>query len=112
MELNTLENQILIDIYEADMFPGMSFEIANFNLKEEDKKKQTQEFAFYLVKLKRLGFVQYEENEAFINGGNISTKYNNNVAMIYEEKIHIDSKGVDLVEWYNHQNSEIQRQVS
>ena len=40
MELNTLESQILIDIYEADMLPGMSFEIANYNLKEDDQKRR------------------------------------------------------------------------
>ncbi len=112
MELNTLESQILIDIYEADMLPGMSFEIANYNLTEEDKRKKTHEFAFYLAKLKRLGFVQYEEKEAFLKDGILSTKYNNNVAMVCEDKIHIDSKGIKLVEWYNQGNSEIQKQVS
>ena len=111
MKLNTLESEMVIDIYDADMLPGMSFEIENYKLTEEDPKKKKQEFAFYLGKLKRLGFVKYEEKEAFLKDGIRSTKYNNNVAMIYEDKIHIDSKGIKLVEWYNHNNSEIQRQV-
>ena len=111
MGLNTLESQILIDIYEADMLPGMSFEIANYKLTEEDPKKKKHEFAFYLSKLKKLGFVQYEEKEAFLKDGITCTKYNNNVAMICEDKIHIDSKGIHLVEWYNNRNSEIQRQL-
>ncbi|MBU3191337.1 hypothetical protein K9O30_06830 [Clostridium bowmanii] len=112
MGLNELESQILIDIYEADMLPGMSFEIENYKLTEKDPKNKNQEFAFYLGKLKRLGFVKYEEKEAFLKAGIASTKYNNNVAMICEDKIHIDSKGIHLVEWYYHGNSETQRQLS
>ncbi|MGV8980907.1 hypothetical protein [Clostridium sp.] len=111
MELNTLESEMIIDIYDADMLPGMPFEIENYKLTEEDPKIMKQEFAFYLRKLKRLGFVKYEEKEAFIKDGIYSTKYNNNVAMIYEEKIHIDSKGIKLVEWYSHSSIEIQRKV-
>ena len=98
MELNTLETEILIDIYDADMLPGMTFEIENYKLKEEDPKDKKQEFAFYLGKLKRLGFVKYEEKEAFLKGGTRSIKYSNNVTMICEDKIHIDSKGIKLVE--------------
>jgi len=110
MELNYLESEILIDIYDADMLPGMPFEIENYKLIEEDPKKMKQEFAFYLGKLKRLGFVKYEESEAFLKIGIRSTKYNNNVAIICEDKIHIDSKGIKLVERYNHSNTEIQNE--
>lgn len=111
MQLNTLENEMLVDIYDADMLPGMTFEIENYTLNEEDPKYKKQEFAFYLGKLKRLGFIKYEEDEAFLNIGIGSTKYNNNATMIYEDKIHIDSKGIKLVEWYNYTNSEIQREI-
>ena len=98
MKLNILENQILIDIYDVDMAPGMSFEIQNYKLTEEDPKEKKQEFAFYLERLKRLGFIKYEEKEAFLKAGSHSTKYNNNVAMISGDKIHIDSEGAKLVE--------------
>lgn len=111
MKLNTLENEMIIDIYDADMLPEMPFEIENYKLTEEDPEKRKQEFAFYLGKLKRLGFVKFEEKEAFFKIGIHSAKYNNNVAMIYEENIHIDSKGIKLVEWYIHNNSEIQSNV-
>ncbi len=111
MELNTLESEMLIDIYDADMLPGMSFEIENYNLTEEDSKDKKQEFASYLGKLKKLGFVKYEEKEAFVKCGSRSPKYNNNVVMICEDKIHIDSKGIKLVELYNYSNSEIQRKL-
>ena len=111
MKLNTLESEMLIDIYDADMFPGMLFEIENYKLAEEDIEKKKQEFAFYLGKLKRAGFVKYEEDEAFLKGGSCSAIYNNNVTIIYEDKIHIDSKGIKLVERYNYSNSEIQRKV-
>jgi hypothetical protein len=111
MELSTLERDILIDIYDADMLPGMSFELENYKLNEEDPKEKKQEFAFYLGKLKRLGFVKYEEKEVFLKGGGRSTKYNNNVYMICEDKIHIDSKGIKLVEWYNYSNLEIERKM-
>jgi len=110
MELSTLENEMLIDIYDADMLPGMTFEIENYILKEEDPKDKKQEFAFYLGKLKRLGFIKYEEKEAFLKSGSRSTKYNNNVTIICEDKIHIDSKGIKLVD-YKYNNSEIQREM-
>jgi len=112
MELNILESEMLIDIYDADMLPGMAFEIENYRLTEEDKKSRQQEFAFYLEKLKRLGFIKYEEKEAFLQVGSVNSKYNNNVAMIFEDKIHIDSKGIKLVERYNYSDSEIKRKIS
>ena len=108
MELSVLESRMLIDIYDADMLPEMPFEIENYKLKEENPKNKKQEFAFYLKKLKRLGYIIYEEKEAFLRDGIKSTKYNNNVAMIYEDKIHINSKGIKLVEWCNYSNSVIQ----
>ena len=55
MELNTLETEMLIDIYDADMLPEMPFEFENYKLIEEDPKNKKQEFAFHLKKLKRLG---------------------------------------------------------
>ena len=69
------------------MLQEMPFEIENYNLIEEDPKKKKQEFAFYLKKLKRLGLVKYEEKEAFTKAGRCSTKYNNNVTIICEDKI-------------------------
>jgi len=111
MELNILESDMLIDIYDADMLPGMSFEIENYKLIEEDPKGKRQEFAFYLGKLKRLGFIKYEEKEAFLKHGSLNTKYNNNVTLIYGNKIHIDSKGIKLVERYNYSDSEIKRTI-
>ena len=98
MNLNKLENEILIDIYDVDMWPGMSFEIQDYKLTEEDPKEKKQEFAFYLGKLKKLGLIKYEEKEAFLKAGSCSTKYNNNVDMICGDKIHIDYAGVKLVE--------------
>lgn len=98
MELNKIENQIIIDVYDADMSPGMSFEIQNFKLEEKELNDKKQEFAFYLGKLKRLGFIKYDEKEAFLKGGSRSIKYNNNVKKVCEEKIHIDSEGIKLVE--------------
>ena len=110
MELNKLENEMLIDIYDSDMFPGMTFEIENYKLKEEDPLGKKQEFAFYLGKLKKLGFVKYEEKEAFYKSGTRSNKYSNNVTMICEDKIHIDSKGIKLVDCI-YSNSEIQNEM-
>ncbi len=107
MELNALESEMLIDIYDADMMPDMPFEIENYRLTEEDPKKKKQEFVFHLKKLKMLGLIKYEEREVFVKGGSRSTKYNNNVTIICEDKIHIDSKGIKLVEGYNYSNSEI-----
>lgn len=98
MELSKLEKQIIIDIYDADMSPGMPFEIQNYKLEEIDPNDKKQEFAFYLDKLKRLGFIKYEEKEAFLKGGNCSAKYNNNVKRVCEDKIHIDSEGIKFVE--------------
>ena len=108
MELNTLESQMLIDIYDADMLPEMPFEIENYKLTEEDPKKKKHEFAFYLKKLKKLGFIKYKEKEAFSKCGSYSIKYYNNVTMICGDKIHIDFKGIKLVERYIYSDSEIQ----
>jgi len=98
MKLSKLEKELIIDIYDADMSPGMSFEIQNYKLEENDPKDKKQEFAFHLGKLKRLGFIKYEEKEAFLKGGSHSIKYNNNVKRVCEDKIHIDSEGIKLVE--------------
>ena len=108
MKLNTLESEMVIDIYDADMLPEMPFEIENYKLIEEDPKKKKQEFAFYLKRLKRLGLVIYEEKEAFTKSGSYSTKYNNNVIIIREDKVHIDYKGIRLVERYIYRNSVFQ----
>ncbi len=97
MKLSKLENEMLIDIYDVDM-PGMSFEIQDYKLTEEDPKEKKQEFAYYLEKLKKLGLIKYEEKEAFLKDGARSAKYNSNVARICGDKIHIDSKGIKLVE--------------
>ena|SRR5665647_2865870 len=104
MILTTLESEMLIDIYDADMFPEMPFEIENYKLIEEDPRKMKQEFAFYIKQLKRLGLIKYEEKEVFEKGGSRSVKYNNNVTLICEDKIHIDSKGIKLIERYNYSN--------
>ncbi|MBU3144644.1 hypothetical protein [Clostridium sp. CF012] len=101
MELSKLENQIITDVYDADMSPGMSFEIQNYKLEEKDPNDKKHEFAFYLGKLKKLGFIKYEEKEAFLKGGSHSIKYNNNVKRVCEDKIHIDSEGIKLVEEAN-----------
>ena len=74
MELNTLEREMLIDIYDADNLPGMSFEIENYQLTEEDEKDKRQEFAFYLGILKKSGFIKYKEDEAFSKSGTKATK--------------------------------------
>ncbi|MEK6263484.1 MAG: hypothetical protein N2B06_01675 [Clostridium sp.] len=111
MELNTLEREMLIDIYDADNLPGMSFEIENYKLTEEDEKEKNQEFAFYLGKLKKLGFIKYKEDDAFSKSGIRSIKYNNNVTIVYEEKVHIDYKGTKLVELYNYNNAESQKEM-
>lgn len=111
MELSTLESEILIDIHDADMFPQMPFEIENYTLIEKEPKKKIQELAFYLKKLRRLGLIRYEENEVFAKGGSRSTKYNNNVTSICGDKIHIDSKGLKLVERYNYDKAETQKKI-
>jgi len=107
MELNTLETEMLIDIYDSFMMPEMPFEIENYILIEEDPQKKRQEFAFYLRKLKKLALIKFEEKEVFVKSGNHSTKYNNNITIIYGDKIYIDSKGIKLVERYKYSHSEI-----
>ena len=107
MELSILENEMLIDIYDDEMMPEMPFEIENYRLTEEEPQNQKQEFAFHLMRLKMLRLIKYEEGEAFVKAGNLNTKYKNNVTIIYEDKIHIDSKGIKLVEEYTYSNSEI-----
>ncbi|MGV8983284.1 hypothetical protein [Clostridium sp.] len=101
MKLNTLEIEILIDIYDADMLPGMAFEMENYKLKEKELKDKKHEFAFYLENLKKYSYIKYDEKEAFLKCEIVNNKYNNNITMIFEEKIHIDYKGIKLVESFN-----------
>ena len=77
MELNMLESEMLIDIYDADMMPEMPFEIENYRLLEREPEKKKQEFVFHLNKLKMLGLIKYEERKAFVKSGSCSIKYNN-----------------------------------
>lgn len=109
MELSTLESEMLIDIYDADMLPEMPFEIENYNLIEKTQKNKKHEFAFHLKKLRSLGLIKYVEKEVFSKGGSRNTKYDNNVTSICGDKIHIDSKGVKLVERYNYDKSETEK---
>jgi len=111
MELSTLEREMIIDIYDADMFPEMPLEIENYTLIEEEPKMKKQEFAFYLNKLKKLGLIKYKEKVAFAKGGSRNDKYNNNVTIICEDEIHIDYKGIKLVERYIYSNSKVRRKV-
>lgn len=98
MELSKLEVQILSDIYDADMSAKPAINFNNYELTETDTNERKQEFAFYLSKLKRLGFIEYEDNKAFSCGGWRSQKYRLNVLIFWSENIHIAFLGIRLVE--------------
>ncbi|MCY6485901.1 hypothetical protein OW763_16440 [Clostridium aestuarii] len=98
MELNTIETQILLDVYEADINFKEQININNYTLNETDKKERKHEFAAYLLKLKRLKYIDFDEEKTFIKGGCQSPKYHTNVIMFWTEYIHITEKGIKCVE--------------
>ena len=97
MELSKLEIQILIDVYDADMSASEPINVNNYELTEELVTPKYHEFAFYLLKLKRLEFLDFNESKAFMKGM-MNDKYKNNFIMCNGEEIHISERGRLIVE--------------
>lgn len=98
MELRQIEVQILLDIYEMDLNNEPTINKNDYELTERDNQTKTKEFAMYLIKLKRHGYIDFDEHKTFLTGGIINEKYKNNVLLIYPEKIQIKDKGIECAE--------------
>lgn len=98
MVITDLEKKLLTDIYENEFVSPKTISYTNYNLTEEDPFEKKQEFVFHLNKLKNLGFIKFDETEAFQNAGIRSTKYKSCVQMVWSDKLHTTTDGRNLVE--------------
>jgi len=98
--MNDIEKQILELLYRRDIDDDFELKILtnSLNLTETDNRLQTKEAAYYLNKLKELGFIEigYQPN-AFTTGGNVNNKYRNNVTSIMWENVKLTFKGRSYV---------------
>ena len=97
--LNSIEVTILDYLYKRDYENNLELVISNsiLPLIETDVQQQSKEVGFYLEKLKRLNYLEFEGNP-FTSGGRSDSKYRNNIIMIWWDKIHITYKGRLLIE--------------
>ena len=97
MELNKLEIQILKDIYDVDMNGREPIKVQDYELTEINLREKTQEFNFYLSKLQKLNFINYDESKAFTHGGQTNIKYNNNACQFWGDSLQISPNGIKKV---------------
>jgi hypothetical protein len=95
--LDKIDTCILIDLYEFEFNGGEKINQSNYELQEVDPRLKKQELAWHLSRLERFGYIEYQ-GQAFITGGQLNRKYNNNVIMIWAEAIHIKEKGIEYVQ--------------
>jgi len=97
MELNKIEKQILIDIYEFDINHEKTIKRINYELVETNNHEKNQEFASYLLNLKRLKYIEFDEKATLFIGGQNSLKYYTCYCMFRTQNIHIKEKGIEFV---------------
>ncbi|MDN4609110.1 hypothetical protein [Sporosarcina highlanderae] len=99
--LNKLEKKILTDIYEMCINHKSPPKAIDYELIEKDNsdpKIMQMEFASYLIKLKNLGYISFQDSKVFLKGGWRNEKYKNNVIVNYTEHIVIEDKGIKLIQ--------------
>jgi len=97
VELNLIEKQILIDTYEFNINHKETIKRINYELLETDNHEKDQEFASYLLNLKRLKYIEFDEKATLTPGGQTSLKYDTRYSMFWTESIHIKEKGIEFV---------------
>lgn len=97
--MNDLEKDILRAFYEFNKrlrkrppIPG------EFNLENKGTKREKHEYAYYLLKLKKEGYLNFDETKTIIPGGKRDEVYLNSVAYFIPDKIEITDKVESLFE--------------
>lgn len=77
---------------------GEEINCINYELNEDNIPNKEKEFAYHLIKLKNQGYIDFEENKIFKQGGMINAKYKNNNIMTFPKSIEMEEKGKIYVE--------------
>ncbi|UYL93731.1 hypothetical protein NIIg32_gp69 [Parageobacillus phage vB_PtoS_NIIg3.2] len=93
MELQKIDIDLLQAIYKKD------FEGGELNFKDLGFEND-HHAAYHLERLKNYGYIRFD-GQAIVPGGQRHPKYKNSVAMIWKENIHIEPKGIELVQKEN-----------
>lgn len=94
IDMNIL-NKLFIREFEAELNETFNYNIVP--LKETESDKRIKEIGYYLERLKRWNYIEYD-SDPFTRGGQKDSIYKNNILMICWDKIHITYKGKVLIE--------------
>lgn len=97
--LNEIEKKILNDIFEMYINNGPVPKLINYDLQEinnPDPKLKWYEFGSYLLKLRSLGFIKFEDN-IYTTGGWTNPKYRNSILNVQVNRVQIDKDGIGFI---------------
>lgn len=95
--MSDLEKEILKAFYEYNKKLRSKPNKDDFDLKHKGERSK-HEFAHYLVKLRKEGYLSFDESKTIIIGGLRDEEYLNSVAYIITEKIETTGKVDELFE--------------
>jgi hypothetical protein len=98
--LNDIEKKILNDVFEMCINNGPVVSIINYDLIEKNNPEpriRWNEFASYLLKLKSLGYLKFEDKKVLVTGGRTHPTYRNNICTGDPKFIDIDKNGIAFV---------------
>ena len=90
--LSKIEIEILDKLYSKEYELDFSIKLNSSIFELSGDASPNQEIGFYLERLKRLNYLDYEE-KALTRGGQGDNKYQSNVINIWWDDIHISYKG-------------------
>ncbi|TYS57912.1 hypothetical protein FZD47_24050 [Bacillus infantis] len=97
--LNDIEKQILNDVFEMQFNHGPILKLNDYDLLEKsnpDHKVKWNEFTSYILKLRSMGYLKFDDN-ILTTGGRQNQKYRNNVLNVRTEGLEIDKEGIAFV---------------
>lgn len=97
-QLTELESLILKTVYDKDFYANGNPKMEMFIPLLYDQDSRNPELAYYILKMARSGLLTFD-NEPFIKGGRLHSKYNNNVINIMFDRIYITEKGSGLARY-------------
>ncbi|MEH7248744.1 hypothetical protein V7114_18370 [Neobacillus niacini] len=97
--LNAIEKQILDNVFEMQIYHGPKLKLDNYPLIEKDNpdyKSKWSEFGSYILKLRSLGYLKFEDS-ILTTGGRQNQKYRNNIINVWTDSLDIDKDGIAFV---------------
>lgn len=94
--MGDLEKSILKDFHDFHLGKRSKPIHTEYNLKHKGSKRAPHEFAHYLLKLKKEGFLDFEDSKVIHPGGIRDEEYNNSVAMVFTDNIEVTDKTMKL----------------